>query len=218
MCVRTTGRYEDVLLIHDNTSLCYPPNDANILAYIGLDNCVVMGSPHVYDDSVSRVMSQDTSQISSAIRLYQTAGSTSHNSILSTTACDWACLFGNTADPLLTPRTAAHIYDTLMYNAEESMIYLNWKKGRQVPDLPQEAEPFFIRSLEWRNDFTACYMRIGLRLQKGIRPRPNCYGENISFHNFMKEILVDQDEQHSDNNDDDNPYIMVLPKLQARMR
>ncbi len=99
--VRATGCYEDTLLIHDNISLWYLPNDAHILAYIRLDKCIVNRSPHVNDSSSSRNTSQTF-----ASRLF-----------------DWARPFGDTADPLLTPRMAACIHGTAMIYAEED-IYL----------------------------------------------------------------------------------------------
>jgi hypothetical protein len=72
----------------------------------------------------------------------------------------------------------------------------------ESPDLSKDAESFFKRSFQWREDFTECYMRIGLRLQRGLLPRPNCYVENIAFHNIMKEILSDLDDD-----DDDRPWM-----------
>jgi len=68
--------------------------------------------------------------------------------------------------PLLTPRMAARIHDSVMNNAEQA-IYLNWKEERLVPDLSKDAESFFKRLFQWQEDFTECYMRIGLRLHRG---------------------------------------------------
>ena len=90
VCVRTTGCYDDLLHIHDNNSLCFLPDNANILAYIRLDKCIVNRAPYVYDASAS--------------------GATSKLCPLSfDTKFDWIRLFGNTGDPLLTPRMAARI-------------------------------------------------------------------------------------------------------------
>lgn len=126
MCVRTTGCYNDLLHIHDNNSLCFLPDNANILAYIRLDKCIVNRAPYVYDASASRA----TSKLCS---------------LSFDTKFDWIRLFGNTGDPLLTPRMAARIHDSAMNNAEQA-IYLNWKEERLVPDLSKDAESFFKRS------------------------------------------------------------------------
>ena len=105
VCVRTTGCYNDLLHIHDNNSLCFLPDNANILAYIRLDKCIVNRAPYVYDASASRA----TSKLCS---------------LSFDTKFDWIRLFGNTGDPLLTPRMAARIHDSAMNTAEQA-IYLN---------------------------------------------------------------------------------------------
>lgn len=102
---------------------------------------------------------------------------------------DWAKLFGprskvNTGydddeedGPWLTPRMAAKIHYIAIDDAH-SLLEIH-------PRLPKIARPFFQKSRVWRLAFRDCYVRIGLRLQKGLPPNPNCTGEEMAFHNIM---------------------------------
>ena len=96
---------------------------------------------------------------------------------------DWVQLFGkkNTVNgPLLTPRMAMKIHYTATSYAENLVEDIDF-----YPRLPKVARPFFNQSKKWRLAFRDCYARIGLRLQKGLDPSPNCTGEEMAFHNIM---------------------------------
>ena len=110
---------------------------------------------------------------------------------------DWALLFGHLADdddeedgPWLTPRMAARIHCAAIEDAERMMEA--WKDDRSSPRLPKLARPFFKKSKEWRDSFQECYLRIAMRLQKGLPPRPNCTGEELAFHIIMQRVEGDE--------------------------
>lgn len=107
-------------------------------------------------------------------------------------AVNWAGLFGaapgddDEYGPWLTPRMAAMIYTQACYNVDT--ILRNWNDGRESPDLPRVARPFFKQSEEWRRNYCDCFVRIAMRLQKGLPPKPNCTGEEHAFHRIMEQI------------------------------
>ena len=84
----------------------------------------------------------------------------------------------------------------------------DWKNN--PPKLPKVARPFFKRSKEWRESFRDCYLRIGMRLQKGLPPHPNCTGEELALHNIIW-IAPDADEAMTE--DDDFYIFKGLPKF-----
>ena len=109
---------------------------------------------------------------------------------------DWARLFGHSTDdddedgPWLTPRMAARIHCAAIEDAER--ILVQCKELDFPPRLPKVARPFFKKSKEWRESFRECYVRIGMRLQKGLPPSPNCTGEELAFHNIMERVRGDE--------------------------
>jgi hypothetical protein len=121
---------------------------------------------------------------------------------------DWNRLFGE--HDYLTPRMAARIHHTAIVDAEFDDYW--------PPRLPNLARPFFKHSKKWRESFRDCYVRIGMRLQKGLLPEPNCTGEEMAFHHIMrhapdaddaigKEIDALPEKQNDDN------YEMVKDKI-----
>jgi len=101
---------------------------------------------------------------------------------------DWAKLYGKGNEdedededgPWLTPRMAMKIHHIAVADAE-SLIDIH-------PRLPKIARPFFKQSKAWRLAFRDCYARIGMRMQKGLPPTPNCTGEEMAFHNIMDRV------------------------------
>ncbi len=141
---------------------------------------------------------------------------------------DWAKLFGpdskenddedeevNEEDddgPWLTPRMAAKIHHVAIVDADTLLA----DYGFCPPRLPKIARPFFKRSRKWRLAFRDCYVRIGLRLQKGLPPQPNCTGEEMAFHNIMEQVPDVDDVLYDDENytnlpeyPNDNDYHLV---------
>ena len=135
---------------------------------------------------------------------------------------DWANLFGrkrvsNDDDddddddgPWLTPRMAARIHFTALMLATVMLDHDDDDDGDGInaPRLPRIARPFFKNSNEWRLSFRDCYVRIAMRLQKGLPPKPNCTGEELAFHNIMDEarytdMMEEDDELPTFPNDDD---------------
>ena len=103
---------------------------------------------------------------------------------------DWAQLFraknedGYDSGPWLTPRMAMKIHHAAISAAHD--LLEDFDSGSlSHPRLPKIARPFFKTSEKWRLAFRDCYARIGLRLQKGLDPSPNCTGEEMAFHNIM---------------------------------
>ena len=127
---------------------------------------------------------------------------------------DWARLFGPKADddeddedgPWLTPRMAARLHHVAIRDGDEMLDDDDWKNN--PPKLPMVARPFFKRSREWRESFRDCYLRIGMRLQKGLPPCPNCTGEELALHNIIW-IAPDADDGMSE--DDDHYIFKGLP-------
>ena len=128
---------------------------------------------------------------------------------------DWARLFGANPDdddedgPWLTPRMAARIHRTALFLAT---LMLDYDDDNGIldnaPSLPRIARPFFKNSNEWRLSFRDCYVRIAMRLQKGLPPKPNCTGEELAFHNIMDQapddsIMEDDDELPTFPNDNE---------------
>lgn len=119
---------------------------------------------------------------------------------------DWARLFGPKVDdddesgPWLTPRMAARLHHIAIVDGEQLLddVYF-------PPDLPRVARPFFKRSKEWRENFRECYLRIGMRLQKGLPPCPNCTGEELALHNIV--------HRAPDAEDGDLDLLTGLPKF-----
>jgi len=110
----------------------------------------------------------------------------------------FAGLFGPKADdeeggPWLTPRMAARIHHVAVVEGDTMLD--DWQDC--PPRLPKVARPFFRRSREWRESFRDCYLRIAMRLQKGLPPRPNCTGEEMAFHNILERV-PDVDEECED--------------------
>jgi len=107
---------------------------------------------------------------------------------------DWAQLFGNNDDddvdeddiPWLTPRMAMKIHNVAFGDAGLLLQDLDCTSSH--PRLPKVARPFFKTSENWRLAFRDCYVRIGLRLQKGLDPTPNCTGEEMAFYNIMDRV------------------------------
>ncbi len=124
---------------------------------------------------------------------------------------DWNRLFGPKADDeeddglWLTPRMAARLHHVAIRDGDEMLQYDNWKDN--PPSLPKVARPFFKRSKEWRESFRDCYLRIGMRLQKGLPPYPNCTGEELALHHIIH-IAPDADEW-----DVDGSFFKGLPKF-----
>ena len=127
---------------------------------------------------------------------------------------DWAHLFGPEAGddeddeygPWLTPRMAARLHHVAIRDGDEMLD--DWKNN--PPKLPKVARPFFKISKEWRESFRDCYLRIGMRLQKGLPPHPNCTGEELALHNIIW-IAPDADEAMTE--DDDFYIFKGLPKF-----
>ena len=72
-----------------------------------------------------------------------------------------------------------------MNNAEEA-IYLNWKENRLVPDLSKDAESFFKRSFQWREDFITCYMRLAHSSLVALSP----VNYTVESRNLLKPLGV----------------------------
>mmetsp|Transcript_29416 Transcript_29416/g.58333 ORF Transcript_29416/g.58333 Transcript_29416/m.58333 type:complete len:421 (-) Transcript_29416:234-1496(-) len=97
---------------------------------------------------------------------------------------DWARLFGPSEDdgedgPWLTPRMASSIHHIAVVDGGDMFAHDG------LPRLPRVARPFYQKNVAWRRSFRDCYLRIALRLQKGLPPRPNCTGEEMALHNIM---------------------------------
>ena len=110
---------------------------------------------------------------------------------------DWGSLFAPGPDDdedghWLTPRMAARIHHVAVVDGD-TMLELD----DLCPTLPKVARPFFKKSKEWRLSFRDCYLRIALRLQKGLPPRPNCTGEEMALHNIM-DRMQDADDAIGD--------------------
>lgn len=114
---------------------------------------------------------------------------------------DWAKLFGQKENdddededngPWLTPRMAARLHYVALYQADMMIQY--FEEDNESPRLPRIARPFFKKSKEWRESFHECYVRIAMRLQKGLPPKPNCTGEELAFHNIVAIARSEGDE------------------------
>lgn len=142
---------------------------------------------------------------------------------------DWARLFGAKAKedddngPWLTPRMAARIHHTALFLADIMLDDVD-DSVNCIPRLPRIARPFFKKSNEWRLSFLDCYVRIAMRLQKGLPPKPNCTGEELAFNNIMDAVPDTDDdmlrlyegEQYEENegdDDDDDDIFERLPKF-----
>ena len=88
--------------------------------------------------------------------------------------------------PWLTPRMAARIHHVALFIADIMLEDFDDSINSE-PRLPRIARPFFKKSHEWRLSFRDCYVRVAMRLQKGLPPKPNCTGEEFAFHNIMDE-------------------------------
>ena len=100
---------------------------------------------------------------------------------------NWARLFQGSADdgedgPWLTPRMAARIHHVAVVDGDTMLEDIEFMR----PCLPKVARPFFKRSAVWRENFRDCYLRIAMRLQKGLPPSPNCTGEEMALHNILE--------------------------------
>ena len=129
---------------------------------------------------------------------------------------DWARLFGPKAGdddeddddgPWLTPRMAARLHHVAIRDAYSMLD--DWKFN--PPILPKVARPFFKKSRDWRESFRDCYLRIGMRLQKGLPPNPNCTGEELALHNII--YIAPDAEDGMDFVDDDYYIFKGLPKF-----
>ena len=121
---------------------------------------------------------------------------------------DWAHLFGNNDDdddPWLTPRMAMKIHDVAFGDA--GLLLQDLDCSISHPRLPKVARPFFKTSEKWRLAFRDCYVRIGLRLQNGLAPTPNCVGEEMAFFNIMDRVP----DAFCDYEDDDYEEYDALP-------
>jgi hypothetical protein len=178
--VRTSGKTDlergTRLIIHDSTTLSYLPNDAISLAYIKVENLIPGSTSRTIDGKIAPlpVYTGATDRIEKATYMVK-----------------WECLFGTSVDPLLTPRMAACIHDRADYVVAHELR--DYYTDDTLPTLPDEALLFFKRSAEWRDDYYQCYTRIGMRLEKGLLPRPECYGENVALSNIM-DSLIDGDD------------------------
>jgi hypothetical protein len=95
----------------------------------------------------------------------------------------WARLFapktGLHADGhWLTPRMAAKLYET-------AVVVPDYAFDGRAPSLPRVARRFWKSSARWRENFLECYRRIASRLVKGLKPSPNCTGEEMALHNIV---------------------------------
>ena len=127
---------------------------------------------------------------------------------------DWANLFGAKSDddedgPWLTPRMAALMHSVAIYAADSMFLDSEYMDH---PPLPRIARPFFKKSKEWRESFRDCYVRIAMRLQKGLPPQPNCTGEELAFRNILvdsqdranDEMLFESDDEVDSDDDEDD--------------
>ena len=185
--VRTSGVDRGTrLIIHRDAAMSYLPNDAISLAYLRAENLVPPavkdGPPLVYSGGAHAVE-------------------------MPSFKIKWVQLFGTTSDdnPLLTPRMAARIH-SLVSLATEDELRDYYTDGCIPIYLPEEALPFFRRSAEWRDDYYQCHARIGMRLQGGLLPKPDCYGENVALRNVMRKM-----RDHYDGDDDVPVFCEYLP-------
>jgi len=131
---------------------------------------------------------------------------------------NWATLFGlgsemyelsaENQDIWLTPRMAAKIHHIAINDGQSLFNDLDCDKTSH-PRLPKIARPFFQKSNVWRLAFRDCYARIGLRLQKGLPPQPNCTGEEMAFHNIMNRVPDAEDDFACSGQDEE---FELLPK------
>ncbi|KAL3775062.1 hypothetical protein ACHAW5_001196 [Stephanodiscus triporus] len=171
--VRTSGKTNlergTRLIIHHSTTLSYLPNDAISLAYIKVENLIPGSTSRTIDGKIAPL-----DRIEKA-----------------TCTVKWDGLFGTSVDPLLTPRMAARIHELAGITLDHELR--DYYTDDILPTLPEEALLFFKRSAEWRDDYYQCYTRIGMRLQNGLLPRPECYGENVALSNIMDSLVESGD-------------------------
>jgi hypothetical protein len=83
---------------------------------------------------------------------------------------------------------AARIHCAAIEDAERMLLF--WEEDQSLPRLPKVARPYFKSSKEWRDSFQECYVRIAMRLQKGLPPQPNCTGEELAFYNILPRVFM----------------------------
>jgi hypothetical protein len=189
--VRTSGKADldrgTRLIIHHSTTHSYLPNDAISLAYVKVENLIPGSSSRTIDGKLA-VQEDHGSPL-----VYTGA---THRIEKATYEFKWDRLFGTSAHPFLTPKMAAHIHNMAGYKVDNELR--NYYAEGNLPDLPEEALSFFKRSAEWRDDYYQCHTRIGMRLQNGLIPRPECYGENIVLRNITDSLQHDFDGGYGD--------------------
>ena len=177
--VRTSGKADldrgTRLIIHHSTTLSYLPNDALSLAYVKVENLIPGSTLRTIDGKLA---------VQDGPPLVHTGAT--HRIKKATYEFKWDRLFGTSADAFLTPRMAARIHDMAGYKVDHELR--DYYTEGNLPDLPEEALPFFKRSAEWRDDYYQCHTRIGMHLQNGLIPRPECYGENIALRNITDSL------------------------------
>jgi len=170
--------------------------------------------------SPSQVSTQSTA-VSERVMNYQNeriVGGSQWPSCVDNNKPNWATLFGlgsemyelsaENQDIWLTPRMAAKIHHIAINDGQSLFNDLDCDKTSH-PRLPKIARPFFQKSNVWRLAFRDCYARIGLRLQKGLPPQPNCTGEEMAFHNIMNRVPDAEDDFACSGQDEE---FELLPK------
>ena len=94
--------------------------------------------------------------------------------------------------PWLMPHMAACLHYVALYQGDMMIQY--FEEDNDLPRLPRIARPIFKMSKEWRESFCECYVRIAMRLQKGLPPKPDCTGEELAFHNIVVIARSEGDE------------------------
>ena len=158
--------------------------------------------------SLRQVVTQSTA-FSERVMNYQNeriVGSSQWPSCVDNNKPNWASLFGlgsemyelgaEDQDIWLTPRMAAKIHHIAIADGHSLLEDISCKLLH--PRLPKISRPFFQKSNGWRLAFRDCYVRIGLRLQKGLPPQPNCTGEEMAFDNIMRRVPDAEEELYEE--------------------
>ena len=174
--------YGTSLHIYNDITQAYLPNDAISLAYIKVENLM---SGSTWRTAEGGLAVKDRPPLNYKV---------DRRELLPMDEIDWDSLYGKSSDnSLLTPGMAAHMCKILQrYTGDagipepEGSLFYDYYVNKYLPwELPVEASPFFRRSIEWRDKYIECHKSIEMRLQTGLHPLTNCYGENVALHGVM---------------------------------